>query len=178
MNTAVRYIHFGIGAGYCTVAYRIDDNRDSEVRNIEFGMSFCSPRDTFSKGDVFKRVYEPIVRDENGRPLNLGDRKFETVLVHKGGRTQATERLNDANTRQNLQISVKEGDNALATAIFTLQEYAYDHAPGWKSKTKVRSLKNGAVELTRDGYVMTFADPNKDDLVTLRDTERRETYCL
>lgn len=178
MNNTVRYTHFGIGAGRCTIAYRIDNNRENRNRVIEFGMSFCSPKDKFSKNDTFRRVYEPIVRGEDGRPLNLETRSFHLELVHKGGRTLALEHLNDPLKKVTMSLCIPTDQSTLEFAIDAMQNYAFDCAPGWKNKTNIRKLRSGAYELSRDGYTMRFADPNTEDLVTLRDEDRRETYYL
>lgn len=44
-----RYNHFQIGNGHATIAYQLDNNRDSQKRKVRFACSFASPKDNFSR---------------------------------------------------------------------------------------------------------------------------------
>lgn len=46
---SVRYAHFGLGAGHCTIAYKVDDRRNSKMRTVHFACSYTSPKDHFSR---------------------------------------------------------------------------------------------------------------------------------
>jgi hypothetical protein len=49
LNPEVRFRHFEFYDGHITVAYQLDDNRDSEQRYVRAAAAFCSPYDQFTK---------------------------------------------------------------------------------------------------------------------------------
>lgn len=170
-----KFNYFGMGSGRCTIAYVLDDNRESKEREVKFGISYCSPRDQFLKNDLYRNILSPIVRkdpnDPKSMPLNLNDRTVTRTLVHKGGKTLALEDLE--NNPKVMKITIPEDENPVLFIIDQLQNYAFDHGPGWKNKTLVRKLKNGGHELVRDGFSLLFADPNHEDIAVLRDLDFR-----
>lgn len=174
----VKFNYFGIGAGMATIAFQMDTNRESNMRTVKFGYALCSPKDNFSRGDIFKKVYSPLERDERGRPTNLGNRKYEKVLVHPGGRSLALTGKRGLYTNPvELQFSFKKDvENPVSVAIEEMQSYIFDHAPRWKNKTAIISRGNGHVSLYRDGFHLDFANPNFEELVCLTDRETKDTF--
>lgn len=177
-ENTIKFNYFGIGAGTATVAFQMDVDRKSKTRTVKFGYALCSPKDRFSKVDIYRTVHGPLKRDENGRPINLHERATEKVLVHPGGRTLALTGKRGLYTNP-VEIEFvydPDFDNAVSFAIEQMQNYIYDHAPRWKNKTGIIARKNGHVSLVRDGYYLDFANPNYEELIYLLDKETNEAF--
>ncbi len=169
-ESVVKFNHFGIGAGNATIAFQMSKDRSGNTRTVRFGYALCSPKDHFSKNDIYKTVYGPIERDENGRPTNLNTRKNTKVLVHEGGRSIALNGKRGLNTNPiTMEIGIPFGENVLSHVINEMQNFIYDHAPRWRDHSKLKVLKNGGIFLARDGFELTWADPNSENLITFRD---------
>lgn len=76
---SVRFSHFGLGAGHCTIAYQLDTNRKATRRFVRYACSYTSPKDHFNR-KIGRKIAE-------GR-LNSG--KFtETVITVSPGEGNA-----------------------------------------------------------------------------------------
>ncbi len=158
----VKYYYAGLGAGMLTIAYILDGDRESNKRTVKFGFAYCNPNDNFSKKDVVKKHVNRKYNKETQKTEIL-DTKIEVV---KGGRTRAYEKL--INSPVTMEINVSEGElSPVAQAITCMYDYCATRGPSWKDKTRHTVTKKGAHTLYRDGFKLTFADPNRDNLITL-----------
>lgn len=141
----VKFHYFGLGSGRVTVAYQMDNDRESALRCVRFGFAFCSPKDFFSKGDFkvpqYGSVFEP--------KYNKNVKRIVGYKTEKGGRTRATEMLTGAPFE--ISVLVMPGDNAVLACLEQIEGFCYEHAPSWKDKATYRFTRSGNHEISRDG---------------------------
>lgn len=170
----VKFNYFSLGAGFCTIAYQVDSNRDAPVRTVKFGISYCSPKDTFIKNDTYKKVMAPIPRAANKRPLVngkplenkdipafLANRKVETVLDREGGRTLALNRLEqDPNV---LNVEVPKDERPTQALIAAMQDFAVRVAPKWKNQVVMTKLRKNVYHVLRGERSVLLKIVDDDD---------------
>jgi len=146
----VKFHYFGMGSGRVTVAYQMDNDRNSPTRSVRFGYAFCSPKDFFSKGDykvpVYGQVFEP--------KYNKSVKRIVSYTEQKGGRSRAIDMLTNAPCE--LAVFVQENQNAVLAILEEIENFCYDAAPSWRDKATYRHLRNGNHELARDGVKLVL----------------------
>lgn len=134
----VRFHHFGIGTGRCTIAYQIDENRDADERYVRFACSFAAPNDDFSKRKgraiAFGRLQKAI---ESG--FNYKNSGEIYVTVDRTG----------------------ESGNILFQILEGVRLAAYSMAPKWRNQIKVL-VKNGKVSVQKGDVKYSFFNEDNE----------------
>lgn len=188
----VKFNYFSLGAGFCTIAYQVDSNRDAPTRVVKFGVSYCSPKDSFIKNDTYKKVMTPIPRAANKRPLVngkplenkdipafLANRKVETVLDREGGRTLALKRLEQNPTI--LKVEVPKDERPTQALIAAMQDFAVRFAPKWKNHVVMTKLRKNVYHVLRGErslMIKIVEDEDSDYLLEVLADDSDEIFAI